>query len=214
MHQVKTEKQPLILSYVFFLFVVFSFYLKRFSFLLFLIYFYNATFQSQCTLLHEIKYWKWVNRQNVSERASKTERSLSLKVLFFRFLVKRPNDVTIFVLKMRNIAGQHLSCCGLIWESLCSSSSLDRSARSVILQPVERTAGSRIYAMGSKKERQWAHHRGASCQLIGGAEWTQQVSNLWHLPLKKKCVQHGNTDIQEIKWTSKGCDLWKCQTVG
>lgn len=87
------------------------------------------------------------------------ERVVSLAVIFFSFLAKRPNDVTIFVLKMRNIAEQCSFCCGLLL--VCSSSSLDRSARSVILQPVEQIAGSHIYSMRSKKRKAVrTHHRG------------------------------------------------------
>lgn len=29
----------------------------------------------------------------------------------------------------------------------------------------------------------------------------------------KTHVEHKNIDIEGTKWTSKGCDLWKCQTV-
>lgn len=51
--------------------------------------------------LHLLKVNNWV------------EKVVSLAVIFFSFLAKRPNDVTIFVSKMRTIA-QCSFCCGLI----------------------------------------------------------------------------------------------------
>lgn len=54
--------------------------------------------------------------------------------------------------------------------------------------------------------------------LLGIDWWCRiepaRIEPLTSAPLKKKeNVQHRNSDIQEIKQTSKGCDLWKCQTV-
>lgn len=144
------------------------------------------------------------------------ERVVSLAIIFFSFFAKSPKWCNDFCLE--NEKHSLASLLQLWCYPCCVAAHVLTDLLGVqFCSPLSKLQGHTFICEIKKETAVRTHHRG----LLRIDWWCRmdpaRLEPLTSAPQKKKTrkkgVQQRNTDIQEIKQTSKGCDLWKCQTV-